>query len=212
LKKAGIDTKSSVCKYRKKPICNKPRTWLVDNTVAAQSFSEWWITNNTCLKPNEKGDFGQGCTHIHIYYEVNYKLCTSRTPSCPSQSISSVCSWNRPLVRTEEHKWLERCDQEVGILNLYYGLVSWLGDWLSTLETFCGFLLTPEPSFSWQPHNIGILTLHSHTVKVNYHSLTCLQAVQNGFVLCLFISVTFSFGLGPHKYHIRPRELDIQKF
>lgn len=94
--------------------------------------------------------------YIHIYYEVNYKLCTSRTPSCPSQSISSVCFWNRPLVLTEEHKWLERCDQEVGILNLYYGLVSWLGDWLSTLETFCGFLLTPELSFSWQPHNIGI--------------------------------------------------------
>lgn len=56
LKKAGTDMKSSVCKHKKKPICNKPRTWLVDNTVAAQSFSEWRIANNTCLKPKEKGD------------------------------------------------------------------------------------------------------------------------------------------------------------
>jgi hypothetical protein len=44
---------------QKKPISNKPRTWLVDNTVATQSFSEWRIANNTCLKPKEKGDSRQ---------------------------------------------------------------------------------------------------------------------------------------------------------
>jgi len=55
LKEARTDLKSSVC-TQKDPISNKPRTWLVDNTIAAQSFSEWRIANDTCLKPNGKGD------------------------------------------------------------------------------------------------------------------------------------------------------------
>lgn len=87
-----------MCANKKKPICNKPRTWLVDNTVAAQSFSEWRIANNTCLKPRKKMTLDKSVCTLTVY-----KLCTSHTVSWETWS----------LTLTEEHKSLEHHGQKV---------------------------------------------------------------------------------------------------
>jgi hypothetical protein len=138
LKETGIDIKSSVnqnththtrtCAWPN-ICCNKPRTWLVGSTIAAQSVSEWRISNDTCLKPNKKGAlrrswnqimpqelplylrfseiFLNSPTHLHKQHVGYLKIGNNCFLQCSYHFISQTSSYHLMLhnlpKRAEQH-------------------------------------------------------------------------------------------------------------